>query len=233
MKRSVDCGHVRDRLPGYLDGSISSREHAPIGVHLDSCAECRQELQRYRKLSQLMSRVERAVPPAGLAFKVRNAISSARNAVPWRTRLRDRAGLILDNMLKPAMPATGGALGAMAVFLLVLQNMFLGIPLGAVPNDVPTNLIQPPRLESLANFPVAGDDWLLEESGARVLVVEARVDARGQAVGYDILAGPDNPEVRRQLDQVILFSRFRPAMNFGHPIGGRLVLNLTEIRVKG
>jgi hypothetical protein len=121
----------------------------------------------------------------------------------------------------------------MFAFVIVLNNLFFGVPLGAVPNDVPVNLIQPARLESLANFPVAGDEWLAEASGARVLVVEAVVDSRGQGISYEILAGPNNPELRRQLDQVILFSRFRPAMSFGRPVGGRVILNLTEIRVKG
>jgi hypothetical protein len=182
-----------------------------------------------------MSRIERSTPPADLAFQVRNAISRARAAEPWYARLRSRAGLIIENMLEPiAVPATGGVLAAMLAFVLVLHNLFLGIPLGAVPNDVQMGYNQPARLETLANFPVAGDEWLTEDSGARVLVVEAVVNARGEAVGYDILAGPDTSQVRRQLDQVILFSRFRPAISFGRPIhGGRVILNLTEIRVKG
>jgi len=230
-----NCWNVREQLAGYLDGALPSRQHAPMNTHLAGCGACREELQRYRKLSQAIAQVEPAAPPADLAFQIRMAVSRARSTPPWHRRWRDRASLFVDNMLEPiAVPATGGVLAAMFAFVLMLNHLFLGIPLGAVPNDVPVNLLQPAKLESLANFPVAGDEALVESSGARVLVVEAVVDARGQAVGYDILSGPSNAEVRRQLDQVILFSRFRPAMSFGRPVGGgRVVLNLTEVRVKG
>ena len=63
-----------------------------------------------------------------------------------------------------------------------------------------------------------------------------RKDARGQAAGYEILAGPDGQAVRRQLDQLMLFSRFRPQMTFGRPTSGgrvRMVLTFSEIRVRG
>jgi hypothetical protein len=231
----LDCSAVRSRLPGYLDGALRSRQHAPVRVHLEGCADCREELERYQGLSHLMSRVEPVQPSPDLALQVRIAVSRARYAEPWLARVRTRFALLLGNVLEPiAVPATGGMLTSMFAFVLMLHNLFGGIPLGAVPNDVPMNLIQPARLETLTHLSMSNDDWLEESSGARVLVAEVVVNSRGEAVGYDILAGPDTPAVRRQLDQVILFSRFRPAMSFGRPIaGGRVVLNLTEIRVKG
>jgi len=60
------------------------------------------------------------------------------------------------------------------------------------------------------------------------------VNAQGEMVNYHILAGPTDLAVRRQLEQVLLFSRFRPQMSFGRPTpGGRVVLSFSEIRVKG
>jgi hypothetical protein len=65
-------------------------------------------------------------------------------------------------------------------------------------------------------------------------LVEATINSEGEAVIYRILAGPDNPVVRRQLDQVLLFSRFRPQMSFGRfTSGGRVVLSFSDISVKG
>ncbi len=230
----MTCWTIRNRLPGYLDGALPSREHKPISEHLDFCEDCRRELERYRKLSKLMGRAERVAPPADLAVRIRVAASSARNRkTVWR-RAWDGAALVLENILEPvAVPATGGVMATMLVFAIVLQNLFIGVPVGAVPNDVPTNLTQPARLESLSPFPMANGESM-DGPGATLLMIEARVNDKGEATGYDILVGPDNASVRKQLDHMMLFTRFRPQMSFGRPVpGGRVVLSFSEIRVRG
>jgi len=240
----MTCGKIRGKLPGYLDGALPAdprgEDHALVRRHLESCADCRQELERYRKLFMLMSRVERVAAPPDLAVRIRAAVSQARASRGWAGRLdrwKSRANLILENILEPlALPATGGVAAALLVFAVAYHILAVGVPLGAVPNDLPINLLQPARLESLAPFPVPGrlgngDSGL---AGPHALLVEAIVNAQGEVVNYQILAGPDDLAVRRQLDQVLLFSRFRPQMSFGRPTpGGRVVLSFSEIRVKG
>jgi hypothetical protein len=149
-------------------------------------------------------------------------------------RARTRAELVLKNILEPlALPATGGFTVALVVFVLVCQLLGMGAPLRAVTNDSPTNLLQPARLEVLAPFPITS----LEESGhsgPHALLVEATINAQGEAVMYQILAGPDNHAIRRQLDLLLMFSRFRPQMSFGRfTSGGRVVLSFSDISVRG
>lgn len=230
----MTCWTIRDKLPGYLDGALPSREHKPVSEHLDFCADCRLELERYRKLSKLMGRIEPVAPPADLAVRIRVAASLARARKSVWSRVWDTAALVLENILEPvAVPATGGVMATMLVFALVLQNLFIGVPVGAVPNDVPTNLMQPARLESLSPFPMA-NEGASANAESDLLLIEAIVNERGDAVGYNILAGPDNKTVRKQLDHLMLFTRFRPQMSFGRPVpGGRVVLSFSEIRVRG
>jgi len=237
----VNCEKVRKLLPGYLDGAAltgaSSGTHTSIGHHLESCADCRDELRAYQALSSVMSGVQRAMPPVDLALKIRVAAAqrlSDRTWLHYILRARTRAELVLKNILEPlAIPATGGFTVALVVFVLVCQLLGLGVPLRAGANDSPTNLLQPARLEALAPFPITG----LEESGhagPHALLVEATVSAQGEAVSYRILAGPDNETVRRQLDMVLLFSRFRPQMSFGRfTSGGRVVLSFSDISIRG
>jgi hypothetical protein len=237
----VNCEKVRKLLPGYLDGAAltgaSSGTHVSIGHHLESCADCRDELRAYQALSSVMSGVQRAMPPVDLALKIRVAAAqrlSDRTWLHYVLRARTRAELVLKNILEPlAIPATGGFTVAFVVFVLVCQLLGLGVPLRAGANDSPTNLLQPARLEALAPFPITG----LEESGhagPHALLVEATVSAQGEAVSYRILAGPDNETVRRQLDMVLLFSRFRPQMSFGRfTSGGRGVLSFSDISIRG
>jgi hypothetical protein len=237
----MECEKVKTLLPGYLDGGLhsddGSESHLMIGRHLEVCGECREELQGYLTLSSLMSRVERAAPPADLALRIRVAAAQRLSDNPWvhyARRARTRGELILENILEPlALPATGGLTVALVVFVLVCQLLGMGAPLRAGANDSPTNLLQPARLEALAPFPVTG----MEESGhsgPHALLVATTVNALGQAVTYEIIAGPDNPTIRRQLDLVLMFSRFRPQMSFGRfTSGGRVVLSFSDISVKG
>lgn len=237
----MNCEKVRQLLPGYLDGAVPagtwSNMHASIGQHLESCEECRDELRAYQAMSSIMSSVQRRTPPADLALKIRVAAAqrlSDRNWVHYVLRARTRAELVLKNILEPlAIPATGGFTVAFVVFVLVCQLLGLGVPLRADANDSPTNLLQPARLEALAPFPITG----LEESGhsgPHALLVEATVSSQGEAVNYRILSGPDTETVRRQLDMVLLFSRFRPQMSFGrYTSGGRVVLSFSDISIRG
>jgi hypothetical protein len=237
----VNCEKVKGLLAGYLDDAIPSGAwrdtHVSVGKHLEKCADCRDELGAYQAMSSMMSTVQRPVPPADLALKIRVAAAqrlSEHDLVHYLLRARTRAELVLKNILEPlAIPATGGFTVAFVVFVIVCQLLGLGAPLRAGSNDSPTNLLQPARLESLAPFPITG----LEESGhagPHALLVEATVNALGEAVSYRILAGPDTDTVRRQLDLVLLFSRFRPQMSFGRfTSGGRVVLSFSDISIRG
>jgi hypothetical protein len=188
-------------------------------------------------MSSIMSGLQRPVPPADLSLKIRVAAAqrlSDRTWLHYALRAQTHLDLILKNILEPlAIPATGGFTVAFVVFVLVCQLLGLGVPLRAVTNDSPTNLLQPARLEALAPFPITG----LEESGhagPHALLVEATVNSEGEAVSYRILAGPDTDTVRRQLDLVLLFSRFRPQMSFGRfTSGGRVVLSFSDISIRG
>ena len=237
----MNCEKVRKLLPGYLDGAVLtgtwSDRHVTIGHHLESCEDCRDELRAYQVMSSMMSSVQRPTPPADLALQIRVAAAqrlSDRNWLHYVRRARTRAELVLKNILEPlAIPATGGFTVAFVVFVMVCQLLGLGVPLRAGSNDSPTNLLQPARLEALAPFPITG----LEESGhagPHALLVEATVNSQGEAVSYRILAGPDTDTVRRQLDLVLLFSRFRPEMSFGRfTSGGRVVLSFSDISIRG
>jgi anti-sigma factor RsiW len=228
----MNCRAAVRRVPGYLDGVVSGRESDRVRRHLESCHDCRRELERYRKMSVCLGHLDSVPPPPDLAERIREQVSLERVRQERGRAFLGRALLVFDNILRPlAVPATGGVATAVLTFLIVVQSLFVGIPLGAVPNDLPTNLLQPARLESLAPFGVPG---IAAGNGAEVLVIAATLDARGDVVNYEILAGPDDRAVRHRLDQILLFSRFRPQLSFGRPTaGGRVIMSFSEIRVKG
>src|SRR5882757_1637147 len=240
----MKCNTVHTKLAGYLDDAVTGaalvEERVLIREHLEACDYCREELQRYRKLSMLLSRVPRNLPPADLAVRIRVA---AAQAVPTQDfpsrmrRMRDRAELLLDNVFRPlSLPATGGFFSAILVFAIVLQLIVPGITVRAVPNDVPLNILRPAELITLSDYPQA---WAPEQHDSELslphgLLLDVTVDAHGGMVGYQILSGPHSVDLRRQLDQMLLFSRFRPMLSFGRPTaGGHVILSFSAVHVRG
>ena len=240
----MKCNTVRTKLAGYLDDAVTGaalvEERIHIREHLEACAYCREELQRYRKLSMLLSRVPRNLPPANLAVRIRVAAAQALPTQDFRSRarrVRDRAELLLDNVFRPlTVPATGGFFSAILVFVIVLQLIVPGITVRAVPNDVPLNILRPAELITLSDYP---SSWAPEQHDVELslphgLLIDVTVDKNGQMVGYQIISGPHSVDLRHQLDQMLLFSRFRPMMSFGRPTsGGHVILSFSAVRVRG
>jgi hypothetical protein len=240
----MKCNTVRTKLAGYLDDAVTGaalvEERIHIREHLEACAYCREELQRYRKLSMLLSRVPRNLPPADLAVRIRVAAAQALPTQDFRSRtrrIRDRVELLLDNVFRPlTVPATGGFFSAILVFVIVLQLIVPGITVRAVPNDVPLNILRPAELITLSDYP---SSWAPEQHDVELslphgLLIDVTVDKNGQMVGYQIISGPHSVDLRHQLDQMLLFSRFRPMMSFGRPTsGGHVILSFSAVRVRG
>jgi len=240
----MKCTTVRTKLASYLDDVVESAARAAerneMRAHLDGCARCREELQRYRKLAVLLSRAPRALPPSDLAVRIKVAAAQAQQTQNWPNRwqrIRDRAELLLDNVFRPlTLPATGGVISAVLVFVFVLQLMAPGITVQAVPNDTPLNIMQPAELVNLSDSP---GNWAPEQHDTELalphgLMLDVTVDARGQMVDYQILSGPRTREMQKQLDQMLLFSRFHPMTSFGRPTsGGHVILSFSAVRVRG
>ena len=240
----MKCTTVQRNLAGYLDdaligeGRVSKR--AAISEHLELCSSCREELQRFRKLAVLLSRVPKSIPPADLAIRIRVAAAQVQQSQGWATRwrnFRDHAGIVLENVFRPlTVPATGGLFSAMLIFALVFQMIVPGITVRAVENDVPINLMRPAKLVSLSDYPEA---WAPEKhdtelSSPHGLLVDVTVDAEGRMTDYQILSGPTSSDLSRQVYQMLLFSRFSPMLSFGRPTsGGHVVVSFSAVRVRG
>ncbi|MDP9337432.1 MAG: zf-HC2 domain-containing protein [Acidobacteriota bacterium] len=239
----MNCNSVRPKLAGYLDDGLSGpsrvTERAQVREHLEACSFCREELQRFRKLGGLLSRLPKQLPPADLAVRIRVAAAQAQASQGWRARLlqiQNRIEILLDNVFRPvALPATGGFVSAIFVFVLVFQILAPGITVRAVENDVPINLMRPAELLSLSGYPPS---WAPEHDGELALphglLIDVTVDADGEMSGYQILSGPHTDDTRHQLDQMLMFSRFTPMLSFGRrTAGGHVILSFSAVHVRG
>jgi hypothetical protein len=240
----MTCEKIQTKLAGYLDDALAAsprpEDRVALRKHLDDCSDCREELQRYRKLSVLLSRAPRALPPADLAVRIKVAAAQAKETQDWEGRwqyFKNHAQVLLDNVFRPlTVPATGGFFSAILIFVFVLHMILPGITVQADPNDIPTSLLQPAELISLSDMPenVMAEMQHPDAMLTHDLLVDVIVDSKGQMINYEIVDGPDTVASRRQLDRMLLFSRFRPMMSFGRPTaGGHVVLSFSAIHVRG
>jgi len=233
------CADVRELVPGYLDGTLPEGRESRglLSRHLEECSNCRAELDRYVQMSAMMSGMASAPPPADLGVTIRVAVSQARQRQGLWNRINEwqsHVRLVLQNIFEPlAVPAAFGLLAAMVVFAFIYQFLGAGVPLSAATTDLPSNLLQPARLETLAGFQMSG----LSETtpaGQHALLVEATVSSAGEAVSYRVISGEVDRTMRRELDQLLMFSKFRPQLSFGRPTsGGHVVLSFSRISVRG
>jgi len=240
--RDLSCSAVKRWLPGYLDGalpeSVESRLHSRIAQHLSRCGPCRVELTHYQAISRMMSTVSPAEAPDELGVSIRMAVARTRETSGIKAQLaryKTRLELVVEHVVEPLLiPVTGGPLVALMLFGFVFPTLGGGWRLPGVRPDLPLTLMQPARLQPLAGFPLPGLDDAAGDDSSQGLVVEATVNDQGQAVEYRVIGSPLDAGLKRDLDRVVLFSRFRPEMNFGRPTSnGRVVLGFSRILVRG
>lgn len=220
----MNCTEIRDMFSPYLDGAISGRQMHAIEQHLEGCLPCRTEYAALTRTQTLVAGLGRKPAPPELALKLRVALSH--QASRSFGRRLDALWVRVENAINAIMvPATAGILTSVFAFGLLIGVFAPGPLQGA--QDVPTSLYTPPQLAA-APFDSLG------VAGAESLVVEIAVDAQGRVQDYRILSGPkDAQNLLPKLNQMLIFTVFQPATNFGQPIPGRTVLTFSKVNVRG
>lgn len=223
----MNCTETKSLLSLYLDGAVTGRQMAEIDEHRKSCPSCAHEYEALRLTQVAVASVGRRQPPPDLALRLRVALSHeiARQKRPVFEGLMTR----FDNALRGIMvPATAGALTAIAFLAILLSFFAVPTTVQARSADVPTMLYTQPELR----FTAFG--WQASAIEADSLVVDVSVDANGRVQDYRIISAPsDSSEIMTQLNNMLIFTQFRPATSFGKPIAGRALLSFAKINVKG
>ncbi len=220
------CTDVRSLFSSYMDGVLTGAQMQTLSQHLEHCADCKQDYARLRQTQQMVAALGRKRAPADLALKLRVALSQ--EAALRRERLWNRWSVRLEDTLNGFMlPAATGLVSAVVFFCVMIGFFALPASVDAADPEIPI-FYTPPQL---ANVPMEpGITNMIPES----VVVETTVDANGRVQDYRIISGPkDASKFTSQLDNVLIFTTFRPATSFGRPTVGRAVLSFAKINVRG
>lgn len=224
----MNCTETRSLLSLYLDGAVTGRQMCDIGEHLKICSSCGTHFASLKQTQSMVAQLSRRQPPPDLALRIRVTLSH--ELARQRRPLFEGMLVRFDNAARSFMvPATAGILSAIIFFGLLIGFFAAPQPLEARNNnDVPTMLYTPPEL-TLSPF-----GWQVSSLNAESLVVDVSVDANGRVQDYHIISAPEDAgDVMPQLNNVLIFTQFRPATSFGQPVAGRAVLSFSKINVKG
>lgn len=229
----MKCWNARSRISAYLDNAMPVAERQAMRQHLNACRECALESKQQQRLSQAVRSLPRRIPPSDLTLRLCVAASKVRAEVrgPGRwPRFRDRLSLALDNLMRPlALPAAGGLCSAIFLFSALVPAFMPTYAMARTASlwDPPTMLLTEPMVKYMAPIAFGGD-----------AVVDVNIDDHGCIAGYTIVSstGPDNEQLRRSIQNNLLFTEFWPATAFGVPVSGTIRISYRSpagIDVKG
>jgi hypothetical protein len=208
-------------------------ERQALRQHLSACPNCARQSNGQLRVRGAVRSLPRLNPPADLTLRLRVAASKARAEVrgPGRwSRWRDRFELALSHLMRPlALPAVGGLCSAIFLFSALVPTFNPTFVVSATsPWDVPTMLTTQPMVKYMAPIAFGGD-----------AMVDVNVDGQGRIVSYVIVgdaSGQNSDQVRRSIENNLLFTEFWPATAFGVPIAGSIRISYRSpagIDVKG
>ena len=128
-----------------------------------------------------------------------------------------------------ALPAVGGLCSAIFLFSALVPTFVPAFAMGnATLGDVPTMLTTQPMVKYLAPVAFGGED----------AEVDLTIDDQGRIVDYVIVSAPGqtSEQLRRTIENNLLFTEFWPATAFGKPVAGTVRISFRSaagIDVKG
>lgn len=210
----MSCTSVSESLSAHLDGILSEEERQAVLIHVSRCRDCEARLEQLAHVRAALRALPVKAAPVGLVTMLRVAASRERERVLARRArfegLMTGVRLWMDNLMRPmALPVAGGLISAVLLFSMLIPG-FAFQPISAA-NDVPVALITEPTIKASMPFGFDSD-----------AEVEAIIDDQGRMVDYTITRGPKTPELRRAIENNLLFTEFTPATMFGLPTFGKI-----------
>jgi len=228
---ACDAAMRRNRL--YLEGHLSAVETERLQRHIANCPDCAEQTNTVRSMRRSLHSLPAKPAPVRLRTDLR--IIASREAASRRSvgTAKERCAAWLadvklwtDNLMRPlAIPTAGGFASALVLFSVFAS----GITIPSVPGsaDVPTGLYTEASVKSYLPLGFDGSDT----------VVELTIDDQGRVIDYSLpnLPNASSRELRRNIENHLLFTQFTPATSFGQPTAGkvRLWFRSSRIDVKG
>lgn len=232
MNRPVTCHAFRAMCDEYTHEELDASLRRQMERHEAECLACAESAQAMRHQRRALRDMSSRRVPMQLAVQLRVVASRERarrvSRMDWPARVaawRQQARMWTNNLWKPlAIPAAGGLASALLLFSALMPTFHLN---GGTVADVPTAWYQSAELNGLSPFGADVDD----------VTLDVRVDTSGRVIDYEVPADDDglwrkDPEMRRAVENSLLFLSFQPARFFGQPASDRIRITLRRSRIE-
>jgi hypothetical protein len=208
----------------FIDSMVTAEQAERLQSHVIGCAPCRRLLQSYISVKNLVARIDAPPVPEDMVLETRVRLSRARND-NFLVRFENR----LNNVLKPLV---------VPVLLGVSVTMLLfGVLLGSLASNstvlAENRIEEPPVYRLFQPVRTANPNWIRIASNDKQdfdLTIETHVGYEGRVIDYQVLSGPEDPEVDSWIRQVLSLAQFTPATAFGKPVESRMILSFVAVR---
>ena len=220
----MECWKARRRLSAYLDDAVSDAERRLMRLHLNECRACEAESEQYRLVRATVWALPKRLAPVDLGIRLqvlksRELTRMAATASPF-DRWVGRVQLYARNMMRPiALPVAGGLCSTIFLFTSLVPTF----DFHKTPGDIAI-LSTEPMVKNM--FPLGFHD----NTDA---VVDLKLDNTGRIVDYTIVSAEGQPteQVRRSIENDLLFTTFEPATRFGLPTSGTIRISFSSSRI--
>ena len=223
---AASCEAIQAEFSAYLDSTMTGLEMGAIQAHLEDCSNCSEEFGVWREVQCSLGELGPVAAPADLQAKLRNTLAAERARGSHLAWYQQIAREWRASIAPFAFRLSGGL--ASAMLLVGSMAWFFAAPIAVQANDDKLANLAPPRYlySEVPQQPLATQRDI-------PIVVEALVDEKGRVYDYEILEGPQDQRVQVQVADNLLTSVFKPAMVFGVPVRGHVVMTYTGVSVRG
>jgi hypothetical protein len=230
--KQVSCSFVMERMAAYVDEALDAGEALSVRRHAAECAVCHARIEEHRRTAASLKALGRVLAPAEIQIELRVLASREKlRQERWRSVpaflhwLGEEASLRLNNFMRPfAIPVAGGLTAASLAFSMIVSSYPVG---GRTLDDVPMPVYTAAVFKGIVPFDFARHD----------IIVDLVIDRQGRILDYRIAGGDaaGDPEVRRSIENILLFAEFKPATSFGQRVPGRVRISFQtgHIEVRG
>jgi len=218
---NISCEAALELMSPFIDSMVSVNEADSLRSHLSHCKPCKRQLQSFISLRNVIAGAEEVQVPEDLQLETRIRLSHAR-----LQNRRDRWQARFDNILKPfAMPAVVGVILTLLGFGILLGG--LTAPRQVIASeDGLIGSYQPPSTPDLTLRRLGGVSPDLNNA----ISVQSELNTVGMIDDFKVIAGERSPGVDRWLQELVLFSQFKPATHWGLPVRSRIILSFVTVR---
>lgn len=237
MIEELNCKSVRSALWDAAElqidhDTLDDTDRFMIDLHIGECRDCKLHRAEVRSLrTGLRTLPQVNVSPMlstrlkVLASRERSRSMLRRDVAARLTELKSHAKLLFDNLLKPiAVPAAGGLLASFLCFGAIVDTLHVHPEWRPEWNDIPVGLFTQATMNDASPFSMNGKD----------VIVELTVDRNGIVSDFEVPQGSSvTPEEIQEIGNLVLYSTFTPATQFGEKVTGKILVSINHINIRG